>query len=74
MAGCNRAGYYRQRAERQNVLAKLSMLLIDNEAEFKAELNLPSHTFMDVLSHTHTHTHTHTHALHKSDYSGYTDA
>lgn len=59
------------RGQRQNVLAKLSMLLIDNEAEFKAEFNLPSHTFMNV--HT-PHTHRHTHTLHKSDYKGYTDA
>lgn len=56
------------RGQRQNVLAKLSMLLIDNEAEFKAEFNLPSDTFMNAHSHTQTHT------LHTSDYKGYTDA
>lgn len=45
------------RGQRQNVLAKLSMLLIDNEAEFKAEFNLPSHTFMNAHTpHTHRHT------------------
>ena len=50
------------RGQRQNVLAKLSMLLIDNEAEFKAEFNLLSHVSMKVhtLSHKYTHTHTHT--------------
>lgn len=38
------------------MLAKLSMLLIDNEAEFKAEFNLPSHAFMKEHTHTHRHT------------------
>lgn len=42
------------RGQRQNVLAKLSMLLIDNEVEFKAEFNLPSH--MSVIVHTLAHT------------------
>ena len=55
------------RGQRQNVLAKLSMLLIDNEAEFKAEFNLPSHTLMNA--HTLTHT-----VMHKSDYKDHTDA
>lgn len=44
------------RGQRQNVLAKLSMLLIDNEAEFKAEFNLPSR--MPVNAHTPIHTDT----------------
>lgn len=50
------------RGQRQNVLAKLSMLLIDNEEEFKAEFNLPSHTFMNA----HTLTNTQTHVAQKS--------
>lgn len=48
--------------QRQNLLAKLSMLLIDIEVEF----NLLSHTFMNV------HTRTHTHKFQKSDYEAYT--
>lgn len=42
------------------MLAKLSMLLIGNKAEF----NLPSHTLMNVNPHTQQ----------KSDHKGYIDA
>lgn len=40
------------KGQRQNVLAKLSALLIDNEAEFKSEFNLPS---VHTLVHTDAH-------------------
>lgn len=63
-AGCNRACYYRP-GQRHNVLAKLSMLLIDKEAEFKAEFNLPS-----VPVHKRTHPYTHGRTLNKKETPG----